>query len=152
MMLSEGAPFPSFSLSDQNGKTWTNDDLKGSKAVIYFYPKDNTPGCTAEACEFRDRLEAIPGTHVFGVSPDSAKKHQNFAKKFNLNFPLLADTERSLIDACGLWVQKTFMGRKYMGVERTTYVLDENGIIVKIYEKVNPLGHAAEVGAFLAAK
>lgn len=148
-MVSVGSPFPAFSLPDQKGNVIDNESLKGAKAVIYFYPKDNTPGCTAEACDFQAKLPQIEGARVLGVSPDSVKKHQNFAKKFNLEFSLLADTERQLIDALGLWVEKSFMGKKYMGVDRTTYVLDENGIVVKIFEKVNPLGHVAEVSEFL---
>jgi len=149
-MLTAGSPFPEFSLSDQDGNIVSNSDLKGSKAVIYFYPKDDTPGCTVEACDFQARLQEIPGAKVVGVSPDSAKKHRKFADKFSLTFPLLADTEKDLIGKCGLWVEKTFMGKKYMGVDRTTYVLDENGVILRVFEKVSPNGHAAEIMQFLA--
>ena len=98
-----------------------------------------------EACDFQSGLAKIPGAIVVGVSPDGVKKHQNFAKKFGLEFSLLADTERALIDACGLWVEKTFWGKKYMATARTTYILDESGIIRHIFENVNPIGHAAEV-------
>lgn len=144
-----GEPFPAFSLPDQNGAIITNEILKGKKAVIYFYPKDNTPGCTAEACDFQAKLSEIAGARVLGVSPDGIRKHQNFAKKFGLQFSLLADTERQLIEACGLWVEKSFMGKKYMGVDRTTYVLDENGVITKIFARVNPIGHVAAVREYL---
>jgi thioredoxin-dependent peroxiredoxin len=150
-MLAVGSPFPDFSLSDQNGNIVSLNNLKGSMSVVYFYPKDDTPGCTMEACDFQSRLESVAGAKVFGVSPDTAKKHKKFADKFGLQFPLLADTEKELIQACGLWNEKSFMGKKYMGTDRTTYVLDENGIIVKIYDKVKPLGHAKEVSEFLAS-
>jgi peroxiredoxin Q/BCP len=150
-MLTVGAQFPDFSLSDQDGTTVTQDNLKGSKSVVYFYPKDDTPGCTVEACDFQSHLEAVSGAKVFGVSPDPAKKHKKFAEKFNLQFPLLADTEKELIQACGLWNEKSFMGKKYMGTDRTTYILDENGTIIKIYEKVKPLGHAKEVSEYLGS-
>ncbi len=149
-MLTVGSPFPEFSLPDQDGNLVSSFNLKGSRSVIYFYPKDDTPGCTMEACDFQNHLEDIPGTKVFGVSPDNSKKHRKFADKHNLTFPLLADTEKELIQACGLWNEKSFMGKKYMGTDRTTYVLDENGTIIKIYEKVKPIGHAKEVSAFLA--
>lgn len=149
-MLSVGVPFPSFSISDQDGNIVTQEDLKGSKSVVYFYPKDDTPGCTVEACDFQARLQEIPGAKVYGVSPDSVKKHRKFADKFSLTFPLLADTEKQLIEACGLWIEKSFMGKKYMGVDRTTYVLDENGVILKVFEKVNPIGHAAEIKTYLS--
>lgn len=144
-MIDAGQTFPDFELEDQSGNWIRLADLKDSKAVIYFYPKDDTPGCTAEACEFRDRASVLKGAKVFGVSPDSAKKHKKFAEKFGLNFPLLADPERKLIEACGLWVEKTLYGRKYMGVERTTFLLDEQGVVAKVWRKVKPEGHAEEV-------
>jgi peroxiredoxin Q/BCP len=148
-MIQEGAPFPNFSLADQDGKIVTLDDLKGSKTVVYFYPKDDTPGCTAEACEFRDTVPSIPGVKVVGVSPDNSKSHRKFVGKFNLNFTLLADTEQKLVNELGIWVEKSMYGKSYMGVERTTYLLDENGVITKIFSKVKPQGHAAEVVAAL---
>lgn len=150
MMLTEGQAFPDFSLSDQDGNTITQEDLKGSKSVIYFYPKDDTPGCTTEACGFRDRMQEVPGARVLGVSPDSAKSHRKFADKFGLKFTLLADTEHSLCEACGVWVEKSMYGKTYMGVERTTFLLDENGLITKVFAKVKPQGHAEEVLAALA--
>ncbi len=150
-MLTVGAPFPDFSLPDQNGNIVTLNDLKGSRAVVYFYPKDDTPGCTVEACDFQAKQSETPDSKVIGVSPDPSKKHSKFADKHGLTFSLLADTEKDLIGACGLWVEKTFMGKKYMGVDRTTFVLDQDGVIEKIYTKVNPIGHAKDVSEFLKA-
>src|SRR5579862_209109 len=118
-MLTEGDPFPAFSLQDQDGKTVTNQDLKGHKTIVYFYPKDDTPGCTVEACEFRDATPSYPGAHVVGVSPDNPKSHTKFIAKFRLNFPLLADVEHELAEACGVWVEKSMYGKSYMGVERS---------------------------------
>lgn len=148
-MLEAGQSFPDFSLTDQNGETVTLDSLKGSKTIVYFYPKDDTPGCTVEACEFRDNLPKFKGAKVIGVSPDSAKSHTKFIGKFSLNFPLLADTDKSLCEACGVWVEKSMYGKKYMGVDRTTFLLDENGIVEKVWSKVKPQGHAKEVLAAL---
>ncbi len=148
--MNEGQPFPRFSLQDQNGHTVSNEDLLGTKTVIYFYPKDDTPGCTAEACEFQSSVSdmkkaAAPGVRVIGVSPDNVKSHRKFADKFGLEFTLLADTEHALSDAVGVWVEKSMYGKTYMGVERTTFVLDEQGAVKTIYRKVKPQGHAAEV-------
>jgi peroxiredoxin Q/BCP len=147
-MVNEGDQFPEFSLPDQDGKTITNADLQGQKTVVYFYPKDDTPGCTVEACEFRDI--AIPGARVVGVSPDKPKSHLKFIAKFNLNFTLLADADHKLADACGVWVEKSMYGKKYMGVERSTFLLDEKGRVLKIWRKVKPEGHAKEVASALA--
>jgi thioredoxin-dependent peroxiredoxin len=148
-VLTAGSPFPQFSLLDQDGNTVTNEALKGKPSVIYFYPKDDTSGCTVEACGFQERLSDIPGAAVFGVSPDNSKSHRKFADKFGLQFTLLADTEKALAEACGVWVEKSMYGKKYMGVERTTYVVDANGIVKKVFAKVKPAGHAAEVIAAL---
>jgi thioredoxin-dependent peroxiredoxin len=150
-MIDSGHDFPAFSLSAQDGKTYANADLNGSPSVVYFYPKDDTSGCTKEACEFRDRLSDIPGAKVFGVSPDGIKSHTKFAEKFNLNFPLLADEEKSLATALGIWVEKSMYGKKYMGIERTTYLLDADGKVAKVWRKVKPEGHAAEVMSALQA-
>ena len=150
-MLKEGDPFPPFSLQDQDGNFVTNADLKGRKAVVYFYPKDDTPGCTVEACEFRDLAPSCSGARVIGVSPDSPKSHTKFIGKFNLNFTLLADTAHALSEASGVWVQKSMYGKSYMGVERSTFLLDEDGKIIRVWRKVKPEGHAQEV-ASLAAK
>ena len=149
-MLTEGQPFPEFSLQDQDGQTVTNADLKGAKAILYFYPKDDTPGCTIEACEFQSaaadmKTAGKEGVRVVGISPDSPKSHRKFADKFNLTFTLLADENHALAEAAGLWVEKSMYGKKYMGVDRTTYVIDEEGKIAKIYQKVKPEGHAGAV-------
>lgn len=146
-MLKEGDPFPEFSLADQTGALRSLDDLKGKKSVLYFYPKDDTPGCTVEACAFRDNLPKFNGIQVFGVSPDDPNSHQKFIGKFDLNFPLLADVGHHLAEAAGVWVEKSMYGKNYMGVERSTFLLDENAKIVKIWRKVNPQGHAEEVAA-----
>ncbi|MFI5385372.1 MAG: thioredoxin-dependent thiol peroxidase [Fimbriimonadales bacterium] len=146
-MLKEGDSFPAFSLPDQDGETVTNADLKGAKAVIYFYPKDDTPGCTVEACEFRDAPPA--GVRVIGVSPDSPRSHRNFIGKFKINFTLLADTDHKLAEACGSWVEKLNYGRPYMGVERSTFLLDEDGKVLKVWRKVKAQGHAQEVASAL---
>src|SRR5438309_2216351 len=144
-MVKEGDLFPAFSLSDQDGNVVTLEDMKGEKTVVYFYPKDDTPGCTLEACEFRDLAGAYAGARVIGVSPDSPRSHLKFKGKFNLNFTLLADVKHELAEACGSWVEKLNYGRPYMGVERSTFLLDENGRIAKIWRKVSAKGHAQEV-------
>lgn len=149
-MLKPGDDFPDFELSDQNGAVVRKADLIGAKSIVYFYPKDDTSGCTLEACDFRDRLPKFSGAKVIGVSPDSVKSHAKFVKKFDLNFTLLADPERKLIEPLGLWVEKTLYGRKYMGVARTTFLLDEQGRIRQVWERVKPEGHAEEVRAALS--
>jgi len=146
-MLAEGQRFPKFSLADQSGKVHTLESLAGQMFVVYFYPKDDTSGCTVEACEFRDSLPKFEGVKVFGVSPDSVKSHAKFANKFSLNFPLLADEDKALCEAVGVWVEKSMYGKKYMGVARTTFLVDDKGIIQKIWEKVKPEAHAEAVAA-----
>lgn len=141
--------FPEFSLPDQDGATVTLDDLKGGRTIVYFYPKDDTPGCTAEACGINESLPNFAGARVFGVSPDSPKSHKKFADKHGLRFTLLADTEHTLAEACGVWAEKQMMGKKYMGVARTTYLLDENGVVLHAWDKVNPKGHEKEILAWL---
>lgn len=148
-MIQQGQSFPEFSLSDQDGKVHTLESIKGSKTILYFYPKDDTSGCTTEACEFRDSIPAFEGAKVFGISPDSVKSHAKFAAKYGLNFPLLADEDHALLEAAGVWVEKSMYGKKYMGVERTTVLLDEAGSVVRVWNKVKPAGHAAEVLAAL---
>ena len=148
-MLNEGSPFPSFSLQNQDGSLITNSALAGQKTVVYFYPKDDTSGCTVEACGFQEKLPTIPNAQVIGVSPDGVKSHRKFADKFSLSFDLLADTDHALAEACGVWVEKSMYGKKYMGIERTTFVIDENGIVTKVFTKVKPAGHAEEVIAAL---
>jgi thioredoxin-dependent peroxiredoxin len=149
-MIHEGDSFPDFSLADQNGATVHLADLKGQRTVIYFYPKDDTSGCTVEACEFNDSLPSLDGARIVGVSPDPSKSHDKFVKKYGLNFTLLADTDKTLAMACGVWVEKSMYGKKYMGIERSTFLLDGQGVVRKIWRKVTPKGHAAEVIAALA--
>ncbi len=132
---------PSFELLDQDGNTRRLSDYAGKKILLYFYPKDDTPGCTAEACSFRDSLNDLKQSdiQVIGVSCDSVASHKKFAEKFHLNFPLLADTDKKLVEAYGVWKQKSMFGKKYMGIQRDSFLIDENGVVVKHYEKVNPL-------------
>jgi peroxiredoxin Q/BCP len=146
-MLKEGSTAPAFKITDANGETVNLKDLRGQKVVLYFYPKDDTPGCTKEACSFRDAFSKFKKQDiaVLGVSPDSEKSHQKFATKYKLPFTLLADTDRSIVEAYGVWGEKKFMGRTYMGVNRTTFLIDEKGKIKKIFEKVKPEDHASEV-------
>jgi peroxiredoxin Q/BCP len=149
--LTTGAKAPNFSAPDQSGKTVSLGDFKGKKIVLYFYPKDDTPGCTTEACSFRDEHSAFQkkGAVVLGVSPDSAKSHTKFIEKFSLPFPLLADEDKTIAQAYGVWVEKSMYGKKYMGVERSTFVIDEKGKLLAIYRKVKPAEHTAEVLAAL---
>lgn len=136
--LKEGDKAPDFTSTDQNGKTISLKDYKGKKVILYFYPKDNTPGCTMEACNFRDHYEDLQekGFEVIGVSADTEKKHSNFVEKFTLPFTLLADTEKEVINAYGVWGLKKFMGREYDGIHRETFVINEEGVIDKIITKV----------------
>lgn len=145
MKLEIGNSFPAFSLQDQDGKTHSNQDYAGKKYVVYFYPKDDTSGCTIEACEFRDSKVDFGNTPILGISPDSVDSHRKFADKFSLNFPLLADVDRQLAEACGVWVEKNNYGKKYMGIARTTFLIDENGKVEKIWKNVKPEGHADQV-------
>lgn len=149
-MLKEGEPFPEFNLPDQDGNIVTLDDLKGQPTVVYFYPKDDTPGCTVEACELRDAAPRFTGARIVGVSPDASTSHRKFIEKYGLNFTLLADTDHRLAEAVGVWIEKMNYGKKYMGIARTTFLLDENGIVRKVFEKVKPQGHADQILASLA--
>jgi peroxiredoxin Q/BCP len=146
-MLKEGAVAPQFTTTDAEGDTVRLKDLRGEKVVLYFYPKDDTPGCTKEACSFRDAFSNFKtrGIRVFGVSPDSETSHKKFAAKYKLPFTLLADTDRAIAEAYGVWGEKKFMGRTYMGVLRTTFLIDEKGKIKKVFNKVKPEEHASEV-------
>jgi len=148
-MLEEGKPFPAFDLPDQDGNSVSLESLKGQTTVLYFYPKDDTTGCTAEACEFRDEIPRLKGVRVIGVSPDGAKSHRKFIAKYNLNFTLLSDEEHKLLEPLGLWIEKSMYGKTYLGVDRTTVVLDADGVVKKAFRKVKPQGHAKEVQAFL---
>jgi peroxiredoxin Q/BCP len=143
----DGQAAPAFKLQDQKGEWHTLAQYHGQWVVLYFYPKDDTPGCTKEACSFRDSFAKFKkrGIEVFGVSLDSEKSHQKFVKKYDLPFRLLADTERKLSDAYGTYGEKKFMGRTYMGNHRMTFLIDEKGKIKKIFGKVKPEEHAEEV-------
>jgi len=146
-MLKEGTAAPAFNTNDANGEIISLKDLRGQKVVLYFYPKDDTPGCTKEACSFRDEFAKFKkrGIKVLGVSPDSEASHKKFETKYKLPFTLLADKDHAIADAYGVWGEKKFMGRTYMGVQRTTFLIDEKGKIKKVFEKVKPEDHASEV-------
>ena len=146
-MLKEGTVAPDFTVKDENGETVRLKDLRGQKVVLYFYPKDDTPGCTKEACAFRDAFADYKKRNikVLGVSLDSEASHKKFATKYKLPFTLLADTDHAISDAYGVYGQKKFMGRSYMGVNRMTFLIDEKGKIKKVFEKVKPDDHAQEV-------
>jgi peroxiredoxin Q/BCP len=142
---------PKFSLLDQDGEIQSLTDYAGKKVLLYFYPKDDTPGCTTEACNFRDSLTRLKKyeVQVLGVSCDDTKKHRKFADKFALNFPLLADTEKEVVNKYGVWVEKSMYGKKYMGIQRDSFLIDETGKVLKHYIKVKPDGHVDEVIADL---
>jgi thioredoxin-dependent peroxiredoxin len=147
MTLKIGDKAPDFESKDQDGKTIKLSDFKGKKVVLYFYPKDDTPGCTAQACNLRDNEMALKkaGYQVVGVSSDPEKSHKKFIEKFNLPFPLVADTEKTINEAYGVWVEKSMYGRKYMGTARTTFIIDENGIIADIIDKVDTKEHTSQI-------
>jgi peroxiredoxin Q/BCP len=146
-MVSVGKSAPAFSLETDAGEKLSLKDLKGRPVVLYFYPKDDTPGCTVEACEFRDAFPRFKGTKavILGISPDSVKSHQKFKEKFDLPFTLLADTDHEIAEKYGVWQKKSMYGRTYMGIARTTFVIGPDGKVAKIFEKVKPKGHAEEV-------
>lgn len=150
-MLSPGKTAPLFKLPDQTGATQDAKSLKGKRYLVYFYPKDSTPGCTTQACGLQSDLEQFNrlGIAVFGVSMDSVASHKKFADKYGLEFPLLADTEKSLIEAYGVWVEKSMYGKKYMGISRSSFLVGSNGKIEQVWEKVNTKTHAADVLAFI---
>ncbi len=147
MSLKVGDIAPDFSINDQHGNPVTLSDYKGKKVVLYFYPKDNTPGCTAEACNLRDNYQALQkaGYEVLGVSKDNEKSHQKFIEKFELPFTLLADTELDIHQKYGTWVEKSMYGRKYMGTARVTFLINEEGKIEEIIEKVKTKDHTAQI-------
>jgi peroxiredoxin Q/BCP len=146
-MLEIGKKAPSFKLKNQDGKIISLNDLKGKKVVLYFYPKDDTPGCTKEACSFRDEFPKFGDLNagILGVSPDSAESHKKFIAKYKLPFDLLSDENKEVVEKYEVWKEKNNYGKKYMGVERTTYIIDEIGLIKKIFNHVKVDGHSAEI-------
>ena len=151
LKLKEGDAAPKFTVATNGGGKISLADYKGQNVILYFYPKDDTPGCTKEACAFRDEFAQFQkkGAVVFGVSPDPVKSHDKFVEKFKLPFPLLADADKKIVEAYGVWGEKVFMGRKYFGVHRVTFLIGPDGKIKKIWPQVKPEEHAAEVLAAL---
>lgn len=145
--LKEGNKAPVFSGTGQDGRLVSMDDLLGKGIILYFYPKDMTPGCTAESCNLRENYAALRkmGFEVIGVSADSVKRHRKFADKYELPFTLIADTEREIVRAYGVWGPKKFMGREYEGIYRTTFVIDEEGVIINIFDKVDTKNHSQQI-------
>ena len=145
--LTEGAEAPDFTLESDSGDTVSLAQLRGKPVVLYFYPRDDTPGCTTEACEFRDAWADVQrtGAVVLGVSPDTARSHQKFKSKFRLPFPLLADPDHRVAERYGAWGERSMYGRKFQGILRTTFVIGPDGRIRRVFERVKPKGHAAEV-------
>lgn len=146
-MLTEGQEAPDFAVHDTYGKTIRLSDFRGKYVVLYFYPKDLTPGCTVEACAFNEDLKnfQMRNAVVLGVSLDDEQHHQKFTEKYKLSFPLLADTDMSISKAYGVYGKKSFLGKSYMGIERTTFVINPKGMIIKVFKKVKPQGHTREV-------
>lgn len=149
--LKKGDIAPVFKGTNQNGEEISSTSFSGKKVILYFYPKDSTPGCTAEACNLNDNYQMwlSKGYEVVGVSPDSVSSHKKFAEKYNLSFNLIADTEMQILNAYGVWGEKSMYGRKYMGVFRTTFVIDEKGVIVEIFEKVDTKNHTEQINKTL---
>jgi peroxiredoxin Q/BCP len=146
-MVQIGDPAPHFEATLDSGDKVSLDQFQGKKVVLYFYPKDSTPGCTREACDFRDQLQEFQAKDavVLGVSPDSVKSHQRFKEKFDLTFPLVSDESKEVAEAYGVWKEKKNYGRTYMGIERSTFVIDEEGKIAHVFNKVKVAGHADKV-------
>lgn len=145
--LSEGQKAPGFTANDQDGNRLSLSDFAGKNVILYFYPKDDTPGCTAEACSFRDNYQSLlkEGFAVLGVSADDEKSHQKFISKYDLPFPLIADTDKKISEAYGVWVEKNMYGKKYMGIARKTFIIDKNGTIKKIIDKVDTKNSSQQV-------
>ncbi len=146
-MPTVGELVPDFTLEDQDGKSHTLSQYRGKKVVLYFYPKDMTPGCTVQAEGMRDSMNDLEakGIVVLGVSVDDVKSHKKFVEKHNLNFPLLADTDKKVVEEYGVWKEKSMFGKKYMGIQRDTFLIDEEGKLIQHFKKVNPLKHAGQV-------
>jgi thioredoxin-dependent peroxiredoxin len=146
-VVEEGKPAPDFELQSDSGETVRLSDLRGKPVVLYFYPRDDTPGCTTQACGIRDDWSAFEqsGAVVLGVSPDDEASHTKFKQKYGLPFTLLADPDHKLTEEYGFWVEKTMAGKRYMGVERSTVVIDENGTVAKVFRRVKPAEHAQQV-------
>ena len=146
-MVGAGDKAPAFTLPADDGQPVKLEDLRGKRVVLYFYPKDDTSGCTTEACEFRDSWKAVSkaGAVVLGVSPDSVSSHAKFKQKYKLPFTLLADTDHRVAEAYGAWGERSMYGRKYQGILRSTYIIDEAGKVARVFPRVKPKGHAAEV-------
>lgn len=153
-MLAEGTKAPLFTLADQDGSNVSLSDFRGQKVVLYFYPKDNTPGCTKEACSIRDNMPDFSRLNVkiFGVSRDSGESHRKFIEKQNLNFTLLSDPEHKVMEEYGAWGEKTLYGKKSMGVIRSTFVINEDGVIEKVYKKVNTATHGEDLKKYFEGK
>ena len=145
--LNEGQKAPDFTAKDQNGQNISLSDFSGKDVILYFYPKDDTPGCTAEACSFRDNYQSLlsQGFQVLGVSIDDEKSHQKFITKFNLPFPLISDSDKSIVESYGVWVEKNMYGKKYMGTARKTFVIGKDGLIRKIIDKVDSKNSSQQV-------
>ncbi len=152
-MIQKGDTAPDFELPADDGGRVRLGDLKGRRIILYFYPKDDTSGCTTQACELRDALPRIDekGAVVLGVSPDPVSSHQRFRDKYSLNFPLLSDPDHQVSNAYGVWKEKSMYGRKYWGIERSTFIIDEEGVVVDVWRKVKPKGHADRVEEILDA-
>lgn len=153
-LLLVGDKAPDFSTFDQNGKRVSLQDFQGKKVILYFYPKDNTPGCTKEACAFKDKFSLFEAqnTVIIGVSVDGIKSHKSFVEKYQLPFILLSDTDKDIVEAYKVWGEKTLYGKKYFGINRVTYLIDESGSILAVFPKVKPELHAEEILSFLREK
>lgn len=149
--LKPGSKAPDFTFTSGDGAETKLSALKGNVAVVYFYPKDDTPGCTAQSCDFRDSIKAFEkiGAQIIGISKDSEKSHEKFKAKYDLNFPLVSDEKTDICERYGVWTEKSMYGKKYMGIERSTFVIGKDGKIAQIWRKVKVDGHVAEVAAFV---
>jgi peroxiredoxin Q/BCP len=152
-MVKAGDPAPGFRLPADDGSEVSLSDFRGKKVVLYFYPKDNTPGCTIQACDLRDNLSTVvnQGAVVLGVSPDPSRSHERFREKFGLNFPLLSDEDHRVAEAYGVWKEKSMFGKKFWGIERSTFIIDEEGVVLEAWRKVKARGHALKVREFLSS-